>query len=51
VEDEVEGAQAREQPFKLTKTLAPGHWRAVLKYGGKKGFKRSSSAPVEFDVA
>ena len=39
------------KPFKVTKALAPGHWRAVLKYGGKKGFKRSSSAPVEFDVA
>jgi hypothetical protein len=39
------------KPVAFTRTLAPGHWRAVLKYGGRKGFKRSSSVPVEFDVA
>jgi hypothetical protein len=39
------------KPVSFTRALAPGHWRAVLKYGGRKGFKRSSSAPVEFDVA
>src|SRR5215207_2754943 len=35
----------------LTKALAAGHWRVTLVYAGKKRFKKSASAPVEFDIA
>ena len=35
----------------FTKSLAPGHWRVKLVYKGKKRFKKSVSAPVEFDIA
>ncbi|HYI19494.1 MAG TPA: hypothetical protein VD836_12345 [Solirubrobacteraceae bacterium] len=35
----------------VIKALAPGHWRVKLVYKGKKRFKKSVSAPVEFDVA
>ncbi len=35
----------------VTRSLAPGHWRVKLVYKGKKRFKKSVSAPVEFDIA
>ena len=35
----------------VTKSLAPGNWRAFLVYPGRKGFKKSRSAPVTFVVA
>jgi hypothetical protein len=35
----------------FTKSLAPGHWRVKLVYKGRKRFKKSVSAPVEFDIA
>ena len=34
----------------VTKALAAGHWRVKLVYKGKKRFKKSVSAPVEFDI-
>ena len=35
----------------VTRSLAPGHWRVKLVYKGRKRFKKSASAPVEFDIA
>jgi hypothetical protein len=35
----------------FTQALAAGHWRVKLVYKGRKRFKRSVSAPVEFDIA
>ena len=35
----------------VTKTLAPGTWRVFLRYAGRKGFKKSRSKPVVFQIA
>jgi hypothetical protein len=35
----------------VTKSIAPGSWRVFLKYPGRKGFKKSRSKPVAFQIA
>jgi hypothetical protein len=35
----------------VTKRLAPGSWRVFVTYPGRKGFKKSRSKPVAFEVA
>jgi hypothetical protein len=35
----------------VTKSLVPGTWRVFLRYAGRKGFKKSRSKPVVFQIA
>ena len=35
----------------VTRTLKPGSWRVYLRYPGRKGFKKSRSKPVKFQIA
>jgi hypothetical protein len=35
----------------VTKSLAPGSWRVFVHYPGRKGFKKSRSKPVAFEIA
>ena len=44
------GRRARK-PVELTKALAPGGWRVLLRYAGSKRFKQSRSKPVSFRLA
>ena len=39
------------RPISVTKRLAPGSWRAFLRYPGRKGFKKARSKPVAFRIA
>ena len=43
--------RAAHRQIDLTRALEAGHWRVTLVYAGKKRFKKSASAPVEFDIA
>jgi hypothetical protein len=44
------GRPARK-PIALTRTLAPGRWRVYVRYPGRKGFKKTRSQRVAFQVA
>ncbi|MET0818780.1 MAG: hypothetical protein ABWZ67_14550, partial [Solirubrobacteraceae bacterium] len=44
------GRRGAGRSIDVTRSLAPGHWRVKLVYNGKKRFKKSVSAPVEFDI-
>jgi hypothetical protein len=44
------GRRARKG-IDVTKSLAPGTWRVFLRYAGRKGFKKSRSKPVVFQIA
>ncbi len=35
----------------VTRKLKPGSWRVYLRYPGRKGFKKSRSKPVKFQIA
>jgi hypothetical protein len=37
-------------PIDVTQSLPAGEWRVFLRYPGRKGFKKSRSAPVTFTV-
>jgi hypothetical protein len=44
-------ARRAGRAIELTQSLQPGSWRVFLRYAGRKGFKKSRSKPIVFQIA